>query len=128
MCSNNKKVLWLDDIRNPNDMLWNQLIWLELDDSDETYLNWDADITWATSYKEFVEYIEKNGMPDAIFFDHDLGLAESGMDCMKYLINKIQEIDYNPNNIKVFFQTANPIGKENMESLFENYLNFYNNK
>jgi hypothetical protein len=63
MCSNNKKVLWLDDIRNPNDMLWNQLIWLELDDSDETYLNWDADITWAMSYKEFVEYIEKNGMP-----------------------------------------------------------------
>lgn len=44
------KKLFLDDIRKPYDQTWDLV----------------------RSYDEFVAYIEKNGCPDVISFDHDL--------------------------------------------------------
>lgn len=44
--------LFLDDVRNPPDDTW----------------------VVVRSYDEFVNYIEKEGVPDFISFDHDLGL------------------------------------------------------
>jgi hypothetical protein len=45
------------------------------------------------SYNEFVAWIETNGLPDFISFDHDLGLPKkqteelNGMSCAKWLVN-----------------------------------------
>lgn len=44
------KKLFLDDVRNPPDSTWDVV----------------------RSYDAFVDYIEKNGVPDMISFDHDL--------------------------------------------------------
>ena len=39
------------------------------------------------NYEEFVEYLERKGLPDFISFDHDLGEDLSGYDCAKYLVD-----------------------------------------
>lgn len=82
--------LFLDDFRNPPDSSWDTV----------------------KSYDEFVAHIEKNGVPDIISFDHDLGkehygyyidyiaqgadseipyeefVEKTGYDCAKWLIER----------------------------------------
>ena len=69
-----KKLLWLDDFRNPKD-----------------YLTEDYDIVWVKSYEEFCSHLENNGLPDIVCFDHDLGTEKSGLDCARYLVNYCQQ-------------------------------------
>lgn len=117
-----KRILWLDDIRCPYVFNWNTLIW----NSIGKFLA-DTTIMWVRSYNEFVDNIEKcEELPIAIFFDHDLGEPKSGMDCMKWLVNYMQDNNIDPNNVGVYFQSQNPVGRENMASLFSNYVRFYN--
>ena len=124
-------LLWLDDVRNPVERDW--LVF--------SPIGRDVDVVWAKSYFEFTTWIEKNGLPDAICFDHDLGEdesiervkrgfskrqarilkkeAKSGMDCAKWLVeycidNKLSLPKYN-------IQSANPVGKENIDSLLKNF-------
>ena len=66
-------------------------------------------------------------------FDHDLGLEDSewgieltGHDCAWYLVELMDEMKTNPNTIKYWVHSQNPVGKKNIESLLENYLDFYN--
>jgi len=56
-----KKLLWLDDLRNPFLNIENRL-----PDGD-----W-FDIVWVRSYKEFSYWLTHNKLPHAISFDHDL--------------------------------------------------------
>ena len=58
-----KKLLWLDDFRNPVD-----------------YVVGDYDISWVKKYEQFCTFINENGLPDIICFDHDLGEEKSGYD------------------------------------------------
>jgi len=57
--------LFLDDIRSPKDAIglvpshMNQFYWSN---------DWDV----VRSHDEFVDFIEKNGVPDFVSFDHDL--------------------------------------------------------
>lgn len=71
------------------------------------------------SYSEFVIFITQNGLPDYISFDHDLGLQESGFDCAKWLVN------YCLDNVKPIpkfvVHSQNPVGKQNIESLLNNF-------
>ena len=126
-----RTLLWLDDVRNPVERDW--LVF--------SHIGRDVDVVWVKSYFEFTTWIEKNGLPDAICFDHDLGEdesiervkrglskrqvrilkkeAKSGMDCAKWLVeycidNKLSLPKYN-------IQSANPVGKENIDSLLKNF-------
>lgn len=101
------KKLFLDDCRSIPDSSWDVV----------------------RSYKEFVEFIEKNGVPDIISFDHDLAFEhypfseespgleipydkyteKTGYDCAKWLI----ENDKLPT--KYFVHSMNPVGKANIE-------------
>lgn len=133
-------LLWLDDIRNP-------FGYIDNDPEKGTWLVFSPIpnpnvIVWVKSYKEFTEWILKKGLPDAICFDHDLGMniaikarskgmskRESrklkqqeltGMDCAKWLVdycidNKLTLPLYN-------IQSANPVGKENIDRLLKNYI------
>jgi hypothetical protein len=128
----NKKLLWLDDLRNPSEQEWIRSYAPEFEFSGE--------ITWVKSYDEFKSWIKKNGLPDKICFDHDLGeevarknvengmgkkkarelkkLAKSGFECAKWLVdycidNKFQIPEWN-------IQSANPVGKENINGLLNN--------
>ncbi len=83
--------LWLDDVRTPPDNY----------------------IVWVKTYKEFVRFVETNGPPDMVSFDHDLGGKKTGYDCAKWLVNKGIKLK----NFTV--HSANPVGKENIIKLLE---------
>lgn len=89
--------LYLDDIRIPKTKGW--------------------DIV--RSYNEFVKWIEANGVPDKISFDHDLGdeNTKTGYDAAKWigkycLDNSIPFPEYN-------VHSANPVGRANIESYLQ---------
>lgn len=97
-----------------------------------------------TSFDQFTEWITKNGLPDGICFDHDLGLDEvhlkktmsksqlkifrktpeykTGYDCARWLvdyciINKLELPKWN-------IQSSNPIGKENINGLLLSFMRY----
>jgi hypothetical protein len=120
-----EKVLWLDDLRDPGQGQFK--IWLNLAFGE------NLDVIWVKDYDEFVKYFKKNEMPYAISFDHDLSNEltdhpelneKTGLDCAKWLI------DYCMNNAvrlpKYFVHSANPVGRENIQSYLDNYLKFTN--
>jgi hypothetical protein len=109
---NTKRVLWLDDIRNPNSQPWKYWI--------ESRCGVDIEIYWASTYNEFVNYINTT-LPNYICFDHDLGEDEDGMDCMKYLINYMLDNNISANDIIVYSQSANPVGRDNMLMMYNNF-------
>ncbi len=76
------------------------------------------------NYNEFVSYINDNGLPTAICFDHDLGEENTGYDCCKYLIE--YALNNAIKNLPLYnIQSANPVGKENIDKLIKNYNKIY---
>lgn len=71
------------------------------------------------SYSEFVTFIEQNGLPDFISFDHDLGEEKSGYDCAKMLVEYCMNTEQPLPDFAVHSQ--NPVGKQNIESLLGNF-------
>ena len=59
-----KTLLWLDDIRDPNTNDWLNF----------SCLPQPIKVTWVKTYEEFIEFINTNGLPDGVNFDHDLGV------------------------------------------------------
>lgn len=86
------------------------------------------------SYSEAVSYIQTNGMPNYISFDHDLGaneegtLLKSGYDLAKWLIESAldKELEF-PSDFRFNVHSANPVGKKNIISLLDGYIK-YNNR
>lgn len=110
------RILFLDDERDA-EITVNRYL-----DDEELYPN--KEITQVYNYNQFVDWIEKNGIPDWIFFDHDLGEEKTGMDCAKWLVEKLRkEKKKTPN---YFIQSANPCGSANINSLLKCYNKFYN--
>lgn len=70
-------------------------------------------------YDEFVHFIAENGVPDSISFDHDLGEGKTGFDCAKFLVEYCLDHDIKKINFQVHSQ--NPVGKENIEYLLNNF-------
>ena len=126
----NKKLIWLDDFRDPLKDDW--LVFSPIGRS-------GVEVFWIKNYIDFTEWITNNDLPDAICFDHDLSdfqafyfsypelmsevpypeYEKTGKDCVKWLVdycldNNLQVPEYN-------CQTSNQVGKENMTGLLENY-------
>lgn len=127
------KLLWLDDIRDPNTNDWLNFSPIPKNDISE--------VIWVKSYQQFVEWIIKNGLPDGICFDHDLSdvkeipnsnlvLAsdwnneKTGLDCAKWLVEYC--IKHNKPLPLYNIQSANPIGKANIDSYLKSYLKTIN--
>ena len=110
-----KTLLWIDDVRNPLENDW--LVF--------SPIGKDVDVVWVKSYDEFVDYLTRvDKLPDAICFDHDLGDGKSGYDCAKYLVDlcmnrRLKMPEWN-------CQSANIVGRENIDALLNNYLKFEN--
>lgn len=101
--------LFIDDLRTPQD---------------DSYVI-------VRTYDDAVNYILKNGMPDFISFDHDLGLdkngeiAKSGYDFAKWITDA--DIDGKieiPEAFLFAVHSQNPVGKKNIESLLTGYMEF----
>lgn len=138
-----KKLLWLDDIRNPHETNLDGIKhWLVFSPIQEPY-----EVIWVKSYNEFVAWITVNGLPNGICFDHDLGmevalnarrkgmskrksrelkkLEKTGFDCAKWLVEYCMD-----NNCVLPLwnvQSANPVGKDNINGLLKGYLKFVGN-
>ena len=111
MINEEKILLWLDDARDPFDPEVDWLVFSPIGRNVKTI--------WVKDYDSFVEYIENNKLPDGICFDHDLGEGNSGYDCVNWLINYCMD-----NGCKfppAGFQSANPVGRENMMAKIENF-------
>ena len=79
------------------------------------------------NYDNTIKHLCKNGCPNYISFDHDLGDAsqKTGYDIAKFIID--MDMDYPgfiPNDFEFNVHSANPVGKQNIIKLFENYFNF----
>lgn len=133
----NKTLLWLDDYRNPTEDDW--LAFSPIHDYDH--------VIWVKNYNEATEWVNKNGLPYAMCLDHDLGFnkqleyrgmgkskkesrrlsreyEKTGYDFAKFIIDYC--IDRNLDLPYYNFQSANPIGKKNMEELFKNFNKYKN--
>lgn len=83
------------------------------------------------SCDEAITYILKYGIPKFISFDHDLGCDEdgnilkSGYDLAKWLVKQsLDEVLEFPKDFSFEVHSANPIGKNNINSILNNYLLF----
>ena len=117
------KNLFLDDIRDPKNVT--QALhnggWIEF----PSHYAWDV----VRSYNEFVAYIQKNGLPQLVAFDHDLSYEDqnktenfkekTGYDCALFVINfcKVNGLEFPDYYVHSF----NPIGRMNIINLIESY-------
>ncbi len=135
-----KTLLWLDAMRNPFQYYQDGDTW----HSQFSPIRMPYETVWVKSFLEFTKWITKNGLPDGICFDHDLGedvakekvssdmnkkkareekgVAKSGMDCAKWIVEYCLD-----NNLKLppyNIQSSNPAGKANIDSFLYSFMEF----
>lgn len=104
------KKLFLDDIRTI-DMVYDKSMEDEFD--------------IVRTYQDFVHYIQRNGLPEFISFDNDLGLnkkgevALDGYAAAKWLVYE-SGLDLRALQFKV--HSANPVAAEQIKGLLNNYI------
>lgn len=103
-----KTLLWLDDERDPTEARWHAYFPID-----------PGNVVWVKSLAEFTDWIMKYGLPSAICFDHDLGDGPSGLDAAKWLTEHC--LDTGETLPRWNIQSANPIGKLNIESLLHSF-------
>ena len=108
-----RTLLWLDDKRDPS-----MADWLLRYAPDFHYDG--GNVVWVKDYDEFVRWIEKNGLPYKIAFDHDLGLGKSGYDAAHYVVDYCLD---NGTDLPLWtIQSSNTVGVENIDGLFRSFL------
>jgi hypothetical protein len=128
--------LFLDDIRNPETLFYGQAgkEWI----LNPLYVN-NSEWNVVRSFEAFVDFIEQNGLPDLISFDHDLDweayLPENQDEIIEYNKLKVKTgyhavewlIDYCKKRNSKFpeykIHSMNNSGKKNMEEIINKYLN-----
>jgi len=108
-----KILLWLDDSRDPADK---RMDWLAY-----SPIGYEVEVVWLKDYSQFRNWIQQHGLPDGICFDHDLGEdTPTGYDCSKWLVNYCLDNKLSPPVWSS--QSANPVGKANINGLLRNFL------
>lgn len=127
------KILWLDDLRNP---------FLNLEGRVPKE---EGVIIWVLNFLEFKMWIEKNGLPDIISFDHDLAYEhytpehlwtdyqlskeyqdaqnykeKTGLDCAKWLCEYCEM--HNKSIPRFYVHSANPVGADNIIGYLTNFI------
>ena len=98
-------MIWLDDLRDPKTYGYTEALWIK-------------------SYKDFTKTILSIGLPELISFDNDLGEEKEGYDCAKWLVEYC--IDRNLPLPKCQVHSANPVARNNINSLLNNYKKMEN--
>lgn len=95
--------IWLDDFRAPMVPDGESIFWLK---------NYDGFVSCVMGLGEKISSC-------IVHFDHDLGEEKSGYDCAKWLIDWCLKNDYGVPDYDI--QSSNPVGRQNIESVFESY-------
>lgn len=83
--------------------------------------------TIARNVDEAKRLIKKKGFPSYMSLDHDLGEGEpTGHDFVKWIVNEYMDKDLP--EFEFVVHSANPVGKENMETLLNNFIRHKRNK
>ena len=111
-CGNKRKVkkLFLDDVRTI-DMIYDKSMEPEFD--------------IVRTFNEFVAYVRKNGLPNYISFDNDLGLGEDGevaLDGLAAAKWLVYESGCDLRNLEFKVHSANPVAAEQIKGLLNNYI------
>lgn len=98
---------------------------LFIDDERLASLEDDEEMVVVRSYDEAIEVMTSLGCPNYISFDHDLGDTNAnGHEIAKWIVE--QDLNENgmfiPDNFEFVVHSQNPIGKKNIEGVFENYI------
>jgi len=116
------KYLFIDDERVPKDVTWVMIGGVG---------HWGADWQIVRSVSEATAWVQANGFPDVISFDHDLGEAhyggdysdgKTGYDFAKWLVEYDMDTDTMPKTFKFTVHSLNPEGGKNIKMLMENYI------
>ena len=106
---NNLIILWLDDQRDPYRYLNTKSTSATFARNKQFYDNllkqYNANFVWVKNLYQFIDYIEKNGIPQFVSFDHDLNnrgggeglsdeqkLSNNGVNCAKWLVNYCKQM------------------------------------
>jgi hypothetical protein len=129
------KNLFLDDIRQPRDACY-------IVTNPRIY--WDEEWVVVKNYKQFCDWIKRNGLPNIVSFDHDLadihynvdfedwkdhtadqlGVEETGLDCAKWLVEYC--LDNGFNLPEYYVHSANLVGKMIIQLYLDNAkINFF---
>lgn len=77
----------------------------------------------ARSYDEAREIVLRDGVPEFISFDHDLGEGRSGSDFAHWLVNYLLD---HPNvdmtNFSFYVHSQNPVGADRIRNLMNSFL------
>lgn len=111
--------LWLDDERDPHGEAWD-----DVHDKMSTWIDLHCPIkaervVWVKNYKEFVDFIAENRMPDVVCFDHDLGEQLTGYDAAKYLCDVC--LSFNKPLPKFACHSMNTVGKQSILAYLNNF-------
>jgi hypothetical protein len=92
-----------------------------LDDERNPKLHYD--VIWR-SWSDAVAFISRHGLTQInhVSFDHDLGSALSGKDVAQLIVEYDMMTNTLPKDFTFNVHSANPIGKANIESYLNNYL------
>jgi hypothetical protein len=131
-------LLWLDDVRDPFEGTW-------IKEYAPSYTDGRGHIHWVKNAQEFKDWINTNGLPEMICFDHDLAdehytpeeywddyekskayqeaqdyTEETGYDCASWLVDYC--IDNELELPGWVAHSFNPVGRDNINRLLTNYL------
>lgn len=128
-----RRLLWLDDARDPNEHDW--LVF--------SPITRPFEVIWVKNFYQFRDWIKRNGLPTAICFDHDLGSEHYKIEFTteaweEYYMMKDREMtgydaakwlcEYCLNHNLPFpiynVQSANSIGRANIGAYIENFKRF----
>ncbi|SEH40738.1 cyclic-phosphate processing receiver domain-containing protein [Chryseobacterium culicis] len=121
-----KRLLFLDDIRYPIEAYHYT--------KQDMFLRSDWHIV--RNYEQFVNRILEKGLPEMISFDHDLAdehyleedshefVEKTAYECAKWLVEYC--MDHHLDLPKFYCHSMNPVGKENILSLLENFKTIKN--
>lgn len=83
------------------------------------------------NFNDFKAYVIKNGLPDFISFDNDLGLDDSGKEAPDgYAAAKwlVYESGLDLKNLEFKVHSANPVASEQIRGLLNNYIKHLNSE
>ena len=122
------KYLFLDDVRIPD-----QVTWVRIGTGPAYHESRGAPWEIVRSYDEAVAWVQTNGFPNVITFDHDLGDdhyygnfddGKTGYDFAKWLIEYDMDTNTMPENFTFTVHSMNPTGAENIRRILYNYILF----
>lgn len=119
----NLTILWLDDQRDPYKYLNTKSTSTTFARNKQFYDNllkqYNVNFVWVKNLYQFIDYIEKNGVPQFVSFDHDLNnrgggeglndeqkLNNNGVNCAKWLVNYCKKMGQSLP--KFYVHSANP--------------------